>query len=145
MLRCVKFSRPFRDSLRNIAVNKSRSIASLIGIALALWAPQRLYAADMARRHGDAPKIAAPKIAATKSAALMRGDCGPYGHKGPWGGCIPGGPFGAGNYYELGPHYFGPKPYYGPPAYAPASYEVEPPDYGPRYWGSRPYGIPAFQ
>ncbi len=35
----------------------------------------------------------------------VSGGCGPYGHRGPWGGCQPGG--------QWGPHIVG-RPWYGP-------------------------------
>jgi hypothetical protein len=71
-------------------------------------------------------------------------DCGPYGHRGPWGGCIPGGEFGAGNYWFLGPPYTGPRPFFGPPFYGESPPAAAQHDYGPAYWGARPYGVPAF-
>ncbi|QGM96269.1 GCG_CRPN prefix-to-repeats domain-containing protein [Methylocystis parvus] len=46
------------------------------------------------------------------------GGCGPYGHRGPWGGCRAGGQWGGGY-----------RPYYARPFYAPR----------PRYWGPRRY------
>ena len=89
---------------------------------------------------------ATPVFAGTASGrhSVWRGDCGPYGHPGPWGGCVPGGPFGAGNYYFLGPEYHSPWAYEGPPNYG-RTPEGEAREYGPGYWGARPYGIPAFQ
>jgi hypothetical protein len=83
--------------------------------------------------------------AASGRHSVWRRDCGPYGHRGPWGGCIPGGPLGAGNYYFLGPNYFSPWVYEGLPDYGEPPQTAEPRDYGPGYWGTRPYGIPAFQ
>lgn len=77
--------------------------------------------------------------------SVWRGDCGPYGHKGPTGGCIPGGPYGAGNYYFLGPDYQGSWPFVGPPNYGAAATGGEQPDYGVGYWGTRSYDIPGFQ
>jgi hypothetical protein len=77
--------------------------------------------------------------------SVWRGDCGPYGHRGPWGGCIPGGRFGAGNYYFLGPGYNSPWAFVGPPTYGEPPRADAPPNYGPGYWGTRSYDIPAFQ
>jgi hypothetical protein len=91
---------------------------------------------------------ATPAFASSTSAGrvtVWRGDCGPYGHRGPWGGCIPGGRYGGGNYYFLGPEYNSPWEFLGPPTYGQAAEGPQAPDHGPRYWGTRPYDIPAFQ
>jgi hypothetical protein len=47
------------------------------------------------------------------------GGCGPYGHRGPWGGCRAGGQWGG---YRPYARFYGPRPFY-----------------GPRYWGPRRY------
>ncbi|WP_424361692.1 hypothetical protein [Methylocystis parvus] len=82
---------------------------------------------------------------AARETVWKRVDCGPYGHRGPWGGCIPGGEFGAGNYWLLGPNYVASRPFLGPRFYgAPPTEAAAQRDYGPAYWGARDYGIPAF-
>ena len=41
------------------------------------------------------------------------GGCGPYGHRGPWGGCRPGGQWGGGYYARpIYRPYYRPRPYY---------------------------------
>lgn len=39
----------------------------------------------------------APSRGAAPGMQLKHADCGPCGHRGPWGGCTPGGQYGAGN------------------------------------------------
>ncbi len=90
----------------------------------------------------DAQAAGRPLI--RKGPETARMDCGPYGHRGPWGGCIPGGLYGAGNYYFLGPPYLSSRPYAGPPFYGQVPREDTSRDYGPAYWGMRDYGVPAF-
>lgn len=75
---------------------------------------------------------------------IAKTDCGPYGHRGPWGGCIPGGPMGAGNYYYPGPPY-GSAPFYADPVNLPLPDRVQPLGAGPWLWGGLPYGVPSFQ
>ncbi|WP_442756472.1 GCG_CRPN prefix-to-repeats domain-containing protein [Methylocystis sp. JAN1] len=68
----------------------------------------------------DAAQAAMPVPAPPSEQGLIVqvwGGCGPYGHRGPWGGCRAGGQWGG--YY---------RPYYRPR-----------PFYGHRYWGPRRY------
>lgn len=74
----------------------------------------------------DAAQAAMPVPAPQTEQGLVVqvwGGCGPYGHRGPWGGCRAGGQWGGGYY----------RPYYARPFYGPRPY------YGPRYWGPRRY------
>lgn len=105
-----------------------RHLIILTGLALAALGAGAVSAGDASGRH-----------------TVWRGDCGPYGHRGPTGGCIPGGQFGAGSYYFLGPEYNSPRPFAGPPTYGEAPVGAAQPDYGVGYWGTRTYNIPAFQ
>lgn len=103
-----------------------------------------LAAAVIIAKTGAPPAFARTKRPFVPETAQVAQDCGPYGHKGPWGGCIPGGPLGAGNYYVFGPPYYPPKPFLGPPFYG-AAPDGPTPEYGPLFWGSSQYGIPFFQ
>lgn len=108
-----------------------RKVAIVISVSVAMTAPGA-FAAD---KGGPA---------ASRESVSKHNPCGPYGHRGPWGGCIPGGEYGAGNYWFLGPSYAGPRPYFGPPFYGEPPADAAQRDYGPAYWGARDYGIPAF-
>lgn len=102
--------------------------AAALGLSLLIMAAGSVFAGDGSGRH-----------------SVWRGNCGPYGHRGPSGGCIPGGPYGAGSYYFLGPEYYNSRTFIGPPTYGEAPAGAGTPDYGVGYWGTRSYDIPAFQ
>ncbi len=83
---------------------KILSLAGAIGfgLALSLAAP--------------AAQAAMPAQATTASSDLVTqvwGGCGPYGHRGPWGGCRGGGQWGGGYYRPYRP-YYAPRPLYRP-------------------------------
>ncbi len=99
-----------------------------IGLSLLVSTGESVGAGDASGRH-----------------PVWRGNCGPYGHRGPSGGCIPGGPYGAGSYYFLGPEFHNSWTFAGPPTYGAPPEGAGTPDYGVGYWGTRSYDIPAFQ
>lgn len=113
-------------------------------------AMHKLFLATALVALGTAPAaLAADKASgrvAARESVWKHNDCGPYGHRGPWGGCIPAGEFGAGNYWFLGPDYIASRPFLGPPFYGepPSEAAAAQRGYGPAYWGARDYGIPVF-